>query len=111
MSPNFERSWDFFVFIMNYIVYILHSIEIRKYYVGYTSDIDQRIDLHLNPIESGKYTSKVTDWKIFYQIECESKSQAMSIECHIKKMKSKIYIENLIRYPEITDKLLLKYRL
>lgn len=31
------------------------------------------------------------------------------IENHIKKMKSKIYIENLKKYPEMASKLILKY--
>jgi putative endonuclease len=31
------------------------------------------------------------------------------IEQHIKKMKSKVYIQNLKRYPEILQKLINKY--
>ncbi len=38
-----------------------------------------------------------------------SKAQALAIEKHIKAMKSKIYIHNLKKYPEMIDKLLLKY--
>ncbi|PXY38851.1 excinuclease ABC subunit C, partial [Flavobacterium cheongpyeongense] len=36
--------------------------------------------------------------------------QALAIEKHIKDMKSKIYIENLLRYPEVINKLLEKYK-
>jgi putative endonuclease len=35
--------------------------------------------------------------------------QAHKIENHIKKMKSKKYIENLKKYPEISLRLLQKY--
>ena len=34
----------------------------------------------------------------------------MAIEKHIKNMKSKIYIQNLAKYPEMTQKLLLKLK-
>jgi len=42
-------------------------------------------------------------------MECENKTQALAIEKHIKSMKSKIYIENLKKYPEMVTKLLIKY--
>ena len=50
------------------------------------------------------------DWNLFLIIDCESKSQALQIEKHIKKMKSKTYIENLAKYPEMVIKLKEKYR-
>jgi putative endonuclease len=56
-----------------------------------------------------KFTAKTKDWSLFYAIKCESAFQAKGIEAHNKKMKSKIYIQNLIKYPEITQKLLDKY--
>jgi putative endonuclease len=68
------------------------------------------MEFHLNPQEIRKFTSKANDWVLFFKIDCETKSQALGIERHIKKMKSKIYIENLSRYPEITTKLLEKYK-
>lgn len=36
-------------------------------------------------------------------------TQAMQVEKHIKSMKSRIYIENLKRYPEMIIKLIEKY--
>ena len=45
-----------------------------------------------------------------YEITLNSKLQALAIEKHIKKMKSKIYIENLTRYPEMSNKLIKKYK-
>jgi putative endonuclease len=43
------------------------------------------------------------------KIEYKSKKQALQIEKQIKNMKSKVYIQNLKRYPEMTIKLLGKY--
>jgi putative endonuclease len=37
-----------------------------------------------------------------------NETQALAIEKHIKNMKSKVYIENLLHYPEISIKLLEK---
>jgi putative endonuclease len=47
---------------------------------------------------------------LFLKIDCDSKKQGLAIERHIKSMKSKIYIENLIKHPEIITKLLEKYK-
>jgi hypothetical protein len=46
------------------------------------------------------YTPFQQAWVLFLEITCESKTQGLAIEKHIKKMKSRVYIENLIKYPE-----------
>jgi putative endonuclease len=68
------------------------------------------LEFHLNPSEGKKFTSKAEDWLLYFMIECETKKQALAIEQHIKKIKSKIYIENSLRYPDVTIKLLEKYK-
>ena len=92
------------------LVYILHSAKLDRFYIGFTTDFDLRLDFHLNSNESRKFTSKAKDWILFLKIECHTKSQALAIEKHIKAMKSKIYIENLIIYSNIIYKLLEKYK-
>jgi len=57
-----------------------------------------------------KFTSKVKDWELYYSIECETKEQAMKIERHLKRMKSKMYYRNLKKYPENAVKLLERYK-
>jgi putative endonuclease len=91
-----------------YCVYILHSKKINRFYIGFTSNFDVRLEFHLHA-ESRKFTYNAEDWELFLKIDCQSKIQAMAIEKHIKAMKSKIYIQNLIKYPEVLTKLLLKY--
>jgi len=90
-----------------YYVYILHSNKLNRNYIGSTSNISQRIEFHLS--SKDKFTSKTKDWELIFKIECKSKEQALEIEKHIKKMKSSIYINNLKKYPEMTQKLLQKY--
>ncbi|MVO09646.1 GIY-YIG nuclease family protein [Flavobacterium sp. TP390] len=90
------------------IVYILYSQKLNRFYIGYTSDFDLRLEFHKNAT-TRKFTYNATDWILFLKIDCTTKKQALSIEKHIKNMKSKTYIQNLLKYPEIIDKLVEKY--
>ncbi len=89
-------------------VYILFSEKLNLFYIGYTSDFDLRLEFHQNA-DKKKFTYNANDWVLFLKIDCENKKQALVIEKHIKKMKSKIYIQNMMKYPEIIQKLLQKY--
>ncbi|MFD2567201.1 GIY-YIG nuclease family protein [Pseudotenacibaculum haliotis] len=89
-------------------VYILFSKKLNRFYTGQTSNFEQRMEFHKSA-ENTKFTGKADDWQLFLKINCQSKKQALAIETHIKKMKSSTYIKNLIKYPEIIDKLKVKY--
>jgi len=90
-------------------VYILHSEKLNRYYIGFSENLEVRLTFHANA-QAHKFTAKANDWKLFLEIPCVSKSQGLAIEKHVKNMKSKIYIQNLIKYPEITDKLKIQYK-
>ncbi|MCU0461016.1 MAG: GIY-YIG nuclease family protein [Bacteroidales bacterium] len=91
---------------MQIFCYIIYSESIDRYYIGYTTDINERLKLHNAGHFGGKsYTSKATDWLIFLLIPCESVEQAIFVEARIKKMKSRKYIEDLIKYPEMINRL------
>ena len=92
-----------------FVVYILFSQKLSKFYTGMTSNFDIRLDFHLNDDQQRKFTHNADDWVLFHKIDCDSKDLALRIEKHIKAMKSKIYIENLIKYREMTSKLIDKY--
>ena len=91
--------------------YILHSDSLNRYYVGSTIlTTEERLERHLESYYGVlKYTHGRKDWKVFLEIECKTHAQARRIESHIKKMKSKIYIQNMKDYPEMIDKLLERY--
>ena len=91
-----------------HIVYILHSQKLNRFYIGYTTNLEIRIDFHINDTQIRKFTYKASDWLLFLKIECTSKNQALAIEKHIKSMKSKVYIQNLLKYPNIIPELLQK---
>ena len=52
------------------------------------------------------FTSRTSVWELYLVIPCRSSKQAAEIEKQIKRMKSKVYIQNLKRYPEMVEKLL-----
>ena len=59
---------------------------------------------------SGVYLDGISsDWTLFYSLEVNNNTIARKIEAHIKKMKSKVYINNLKNYPEISEKLIQKH--
>ena len=92
-----------------YFVYILFSNALNKYYIGQSENVEERIKLHLQKTFPSAFTKIASDWEVFLVIPCNSRAHALQIEKHIKKMKSKVYIENLKNYPEMIEKLLLKY--
>ncbi len=78
-----------------YYVYILYSQLIDKYYIGYSADADGRLYKHI--VKHKGFTAQVSDWKMVYREPFESKIEAMSREKQLKKWKSRVAIENLIR--------------
>jgi len=92
-----------------HFVYIIYSKKLNKFYIGETHDIDFRLERHNNNYYDNKWTKTGAPWVLFFEIECASKACALKIEKHIKRMKSKKYIQNLKAYPEISFKLKQKY--
>ncbi|CAN5278319.1 hypothetical protein BH09BAC2_BH09BAC2_02380 [soil metagenome] len=92
------------------IVYILYSSSAKKYYTGFTTlAFEERLQNHLAESYGKKFTSPFKDWEIFLNINCRSEDQARKIEAHIKKMKSSIYIKNLVKYPEMINNLIARF--
>jgi putative endonuclease len=79
---------------MNWYVYILRSLKHGGYYVGYTHDKEERLIKH-NAGES-RSTKSGIPWKMIYDEEYGTKTEAIRRERYIKRQKSKKYIEKLI---------------
>jgi len=95
---------------MHFICYIIFSKTLNRYYIGYTSGIKERLKLHNNGHFGGKsYTSRSKDWEVYLLIPCPTIEQAVSIESRIKRMKSRKYIENLKKYPELVEKMIKEF--
>ncbi len=72
---------------MSYFVYILITSSKNSYisYVGYTSNIEKRINAH-NSSKGAKFT-KGRKWKLVFKKKFKTKSEAMKAEAKIKKDK------------------------
>ena len=70
---------------MSYFVYILITSSKNRYisYVGYTSDIEKRINAH-NSSKGAKFT-KGRKWTLVFKKRFKTKSEAMKAEIKIKK--------------------------
>ena len=78
-----------------------------RYYIGATHEsLDRRLIKHKKGFYSGPhFTSSANDWELYLSIEVNDYSFAIRLERKIKSMKSRKYIENLKKYPELVDKL------
>ena len=68
-----------------YHVYILQSLKNAPYYIGYSSDIEHRLEAH----NSGKsrYTKRFIPWQIVYTETYATKREALIREKVIKSYK------------------------
>ena len=95
---------------MPFTVYILQSIKLDKYYIGQTYDLSERLELHKTKYFKNSFTAKADDWTLVFTLPCESRDEALYIEKYIKRMKSRKYIENLIKEPERCNKIRGRFR-
>ena len=91
-------------------VYILFSEKLNKYYVGSCMNISERLLEHTSKKYSDSYTIKANDWELFYSLLDLNYNQARLIEKHIKRMKSRKYIENFKKYEILSSKLIFLYK-
>ena len=91
------------------IVYILISNRLNKFYIGSCKNLSERFTQHANKMFVKSFTTKADDWELYLSITDLSYQQARLIELHIKKMKSTQYIKDLIKYPQIIEKLKERY--
>ena len=82
-------------FVMNtFYTYIIFSKAIDRYYIGYTANLEKRLQKH-NANHKG-YTGRANDWKIVYFESCDSKEGAYARERELKKWKDRRQLEKLI---------------
>ena len=93
-STSFNPRKGIFAFWVMYTVYIIYSHSLDKYYIGYTEDVDNRLEQHNSGIST--FTAKANDWELKITEEYSSREMAHKRELEIKKKKSRKYIEWLI---------------
>jgi putative endonuclease len=91
---------------VSYFVYILFSQSKDRYYIGYSHNCEERLIEH--NLGATPSTRPGRPWIIAYKEEFPDKSSAIRRELEIKRMKSKKYIDNLIKNksdgPDDTDR-------
>ena len=75
--------------------YILYSQSADRFYTGSCLNFEKRLSEHSSGKYGNAYTAIANDWITYLIIDDLDYHQARSIERHIKKMKSKKYIQNL----------------
>jgi len=78
-----------------YIVYALHSPKFNKIYIGYTSNLEQRLLSH-NELATKGYTIKYRPWVIVYTETYASKTIAMRREKQLKTAKGREFVWSVI---------------
>ena len=78
-----------------FIVYVLYSEKFNKIYIGYTSNIDQRLLAH-NELETKGYTLRFRPWQLIHSESFSEKSEAMKREKQLKTAKGREFVWNLV---------------
>jgi putative endonuclease len=79
---------------MDFIVYILFSETKNRFYIGFTSNLEERLIRHNQ--KSKGFTGSVDDWKVVYTENYQTKELAHQRELQIKSWKSRMKIQELI---------------
>jgi putative endonuclease len=76
-----------------FVVYIIYSRSLQKYYTGQTNDIENRLFRHNAGHE--KYSKVGIPWELVWKQEVDTRSEAMILENRIKKRGAERYIKAL----------------
>ncbi len=78
-----------------FVVYALYSLTYNKIYIGFTSDLEQRLKSH-NKLGKKGWTIKFRPWELIYSEECSLKSEALKREKQLKSATGRNFIRSLI---------------
>lgn len=92
-----------------HFVYVIKSLVDDSFYVGETAELEKRLHLHNSEELNIGFTKNKIPWEYHFVLKVKNKCVAKKIERHIKKMKSRKYLNNLVVFPEIGNKLVQRY--
>ena len=90
-----SRSGNWVAFFIMYVVYIIYSPNLTRYYVGQTENLEDRLYRHRN--SGSKSTKASRDWQLCYTEEFTERSGAVFRELEIKKWKSRIILNHCLK--------------
>ena len=74
-----------------YTVYVLYSDKFKKIYIGFTSNLEERVRSH-NELATKGWTIKFRPWRVIHQEVYETKRQAMRREKELKTAKGREWV-------------------
>ena len=80
---------------MSHFVYILYSSSKDRYYIGSSADVENRLLRH--NAGATPSTRAGRPWKIVFEKEFVSKTEALKYESYLKRLKSRSFIQTLIK--------------
>lgn len=80
-----------------FTVYVLHSPSHNKIYIGFTSDLENRLKSH-NIFASKGWTIQFRPWNLLYTEDFATKAEAMKREKNLKGAKGREEIWNMIKF-------------
>jgi len=107
IDPTPVQRWGFpflgGVFLSNklkmFSIYVLWSTKANRHYIGYTSDLNRRLEEHNNNKSQNmrKYTHKHRPWVLIYHEDgYRTRSDAMKREKYLKSSRGRQTIKQII---------------
>src|SRR5262245_1017125 len=81
-------------FIAMYYVYIIYSAKCDRYYIGYSANVESRLQRHNRSEESG--VGNYRTYKFCASKMINTELEERKEELRIKKQKSRLYIESIV---------------
>jgi putative endonuclease len=77
-----------------FFVYILEAAESKRYYIGQTENLEERLKNH----NQGRNlsTKAYIPWKLKWRKEFETRSEAVKIERKLKGIKKRVLLEKFV---------------
>jgi putative endonuclease len=79
-----------------FIVYVLYSAKFDKIYIGFTSNLKQRLLSH-NELGKKGWTIKFRPWSLIYTETFATKKEAMAREKQLKSGQKRAFVHSLIK--------------
>jgi putative endonuclease len=78
-----------------FFVYILEATESKRYYIGQTENLEERLKRH----NQGRNlsTKAYVPWRMKWQKEFETRSEAVKFERKLKGIKKRVWLEKFVR--------------
>ena len=79
-----------------FTVYVLYSRIYQKIYIGYTSDVEQRLISHNHPNNKG-WTKQFQPWELAYLEKYSTKEDAMRREKQLKTSRGREFVHQKVK--------------